>query len=224
MAKRSEKDHVLADYSAFLKALLPQMEGFFCHDRQGRLFWSDDAGLVARVTEDAGYRQALQQTLQAPDTAAAKPVRADGLSAYVLSLDDGAGAHHGALTLVLPARENVPFDFVLGALKPALSTLQRELSLRYRLMESQRKLAVQAAEEKLLHHVESLVHRREESAKTLERILKLCREYLGVAEAGLAIPGKKIALLQCDGRTDGEARMRLVDLDQGEEAAGRRRK
>lgn len=212
MAERSEKDQVLSDYFDVLKALLPQTEGFFCHDRNGQLFWFDDQGLAARIADDGAYRMRLEATLKAPGPEEGAPVRVDDLAAYVLSLDDGAGGHHGALTIVTEARENIPFEFVLGAIRPAISTLQRELTLRYRLMEIQRKLAVQTAEEKLLHHIETLVHKREDSARTLDRILSLCREYLSVAEAGIAIPGKQVRMLQSANRTSAEADMRLDDL------------
>lgn len=198
MSKTSEKDQVLADYTAFLTALLPQTEGFLCHDRHGRLFLFDEQALVDHVEADAGYRQGLEQVLDSTDDASHLMIRIERRNAYVVSLDDGSGTHHGAVTIVAPTRENIPADFVVGALQPALRTLRRELTLRLKLMDAQRKLTVQAAEEKLLHHVESVVHQHQDSAPTLDRILDLCRTYLSVAEAGVSIPGKQIQLLSSD--------------------------
>lgn len=198
MSQTSEKDQVLADYTAVLTALLPQTEGFLCHNRHGKLFWFDQQALADEVAADAGFRRALEEVLGAADAAGHQVLRIERHNAYILSLNDGSGTHHGALTIVAPNRESIPLEFVVGALQPVLRTLHRELTLRFRLMDAQSKLTVQAAEEKLLHHIESVVHRHDDSATTLDRILDLCRTYLSVAEAGVSIPGKQIQLLRSD--------------------------
>ncbi|UCG73318.1 MAG: EAL domain-containing protein [Chromatiales bacterium] len=212
MTKTREKDQVLADYTAFLTALLPQTQGFLCHDRHGRPFWFDQQPIFDAVGGDAGFRKALQQVLDSAADAPHQLVRVERHNAYILSLADGAGTHQGALTVVAPTREGIPLDFVVDALQPALRTLRRELSLRVKLMGAQRKLTVQAAEEKLLHHVESVVCRPQESAKTLGDILELCRTYLSVAEAGMSVPDKQFRLLSSDGRDAGEPGERVDEL------------
>jgi len=198
MSQTSEKDQVLADYTAVLTSLLPQTEGFLCHNRHGRLFWFDQQALADEVAADAGFRQALEEVLGSTDADGHQVLRIERHNAYILSLNDGSGTHHGALTIVAPNRESIPLEFVVEALQPVLRTLHRELTLRFRLMEAQGKLTVQAAEEKLLHHIESVVHRHDDSATTLDRILDLCRKYLSVTEAGVSIPGKQIQLLSSD--------------------------
>jgi diguanylate cyclase (GGDEF)-like protein len=199
MAERSEKDEVLADYTALLAALLPQAEGFFCHDQRGQLFWFDKPELVRRFEDDPAYLGILERVLEVPGAQARELLQVGDCAALVLSLDDGQGGHHGAITVVLPAAENLPVKPTVRALRPVLRTLRRELSLRHRLLASKRKLAVQAAEEKLLHHVESLMHQPLDSTDVLDQILKLCCTYLSVSHAGLVIPGKQIQRLCAEG-------------------------
>lgn len=212
MSADREKDQVLADYSAFLRALLPQTESFLCHDRLGRLFWADQSTLADELSADETFGQALKKVLASPAGRGGEAVQLGPRVVYLLSLKDSAGAHHGAMTVVAQVSGDTDAQAVYDRLQPALRTLRRELTLRFRLLESRRKLAVQAAEEKLLHHVESIVHLPQESARTLDRILDLCRQYLSVAEAGVWIPGKQIRLLHSDRADAGETALRLDTL------------
>lgn len=212
MSATREKDQVLADYSAFLSALLPQTEGFLCHDRGERLFWADPQPLADEISEHRSFRNALKRVLNSPSGEGQEVVQVGQRLAYLQGLDDSDGAQHGVLTVVTPVTGNQEASAVYAALQPALRTLHRELSLRFRLMESRRKLTVHATEEKLLHHVESLVHQQQESAKTLDKILELCRTYLGVAQAGIRIPGKQVYLLRSDNKSPDDAAVHLDEL------------
>jgi diguanylate cyclase (GGDEF)-like protein len=195
MSQAPEKDQVLADYSVFLAALWPESGGFVCHDRHGRRFWGDGGAVVDELTGNDDYCRALDELLASPASEGRAVVRAGERSAYLMSLDDNAGVHHGVLTVISAAGSDIDADTVYKKLRPALRTLRRELTLRYRLIDARRKLAVQAAEEKLLHHVESVAQHHQDSTATLTRILELCSEYLNVAEVGVQIPSKQIQLL-----------------------------
>ena len=89
----------------------------------------------------------------------------------------------------------MPYQFVVDLLGPALRSLQRELSLRFRVLDGQRKLQVQAAEERLLHKVEKILHQRQPCETAMKLILALCQEYLGVAGTWLVIPDKRINIV-----------------------------
>ena len=71
-----------------------------------------------------------------------------------------------------PEAATFPADACADLLLPATRTLERELSLRVRLLEGYRKLSVQAAEERLLHEVERAVQGPADCQPMLERILK----------------------------------------------------
>jgi diguanylate cyclase (GGDEF)-like protein len=207
MAGPADKDHVFGDYSAFLKALLPQAQGFVCHDARGVVFWSEPPPEGSPPVTPP-YREALAAVL----TGTAAPgeecrLILGGNAAYVLRLEGEGGRRVGALTVLVERSARMPYAFVADLLAPALRSLQRELSLRFRLLEGQRKLQVQAAEERLLHQVEKILHQREPCETALGHIVGLCREQLGVAAAWLVIPGKQIAFVQ-----GGDASEREVDL------------
>jgi diguanylate cyclase (GGDEF)-like protein len=191
-----EKDNVFGDYAAFLKALLPQAQGFFCHDRHGRVFWSESPPDGAPALTDS-YRSVVNDLLRCVAGAdAAARLNIGNHVAYVMPLAGEGDSRLGALTVLVDRRDaNMPYAFVADVLNPALRSLQRELFLRLRLVDSQRKLNVQAAEERLLHQVERILHKTQACEAALLHILELCREYLGVAGAVLAIPGKSITLV-----------------------------
>ena len=191
-----EKDQVFDDYAAWLKALLPGATGFYCYDRGGQVFWSHGDDQPAS-TDDA-YSAALQRVLQASDGPSIERVDLETGAAFLLPLNGKHAEARAALAVITAGTEQNPEE-LLRAVQPALRTMQRELELRIRLVENQRRLTVQAAEEKLLHHVESLVHGRHGSEATLRHMLQLCRKYLSVERAGLVIPGRDIRLLDADG-------------------------
>ena len=66
MATKREKDNVLADYTAFLTALLPQTVGVMCYDRKGRLFWSWNAPDASGVELTSEYCKSLAAVLKSP--------------------------------------------------------------------------------------------------------------------------------------------------------------
>lgn len=195
MAEPQDRDQVLGDYGAFIKALLPQGQGFVCHDRHGQVFWRDapSAG-IPPVTDE--YRERLATVL------AGGPLPADGgrvalgpYFAYLVRLQDEAGGCMGALSvLVERSTASLPYDFVVDLMAPAWRSLQRELALRLRVVEGQRKLRVQAAEERLLHQVEKILHQPRACDAALRDILALCREHLGVGGAFLMLPEKGLSL------------------------------
>ena len=81
-----------------------------------------------------------------------------------------------------------------ATLAPVTNLLERELRLRYRLVDSRRKLRVQAAEENLLHSIESTVHRGVGSEETLETILQLCEKHLDADAVTLDVPDRGIRM------------------------------
>lgn len=198
MAEPADKDAVLRDYAAFLKALLPQVQGFVCHDVQGRVFWSEaPPDGVPPVSEP--YRELLSQLLKGgPPPAEGTRLKLGACIVHMALLHGEDGRVLGALSVLLDRdAAGMSSRFVLDLLAPALRSLQRELSLRYRLLDSQRKLQVQAAEERLLHKVETLLHDPAQPCETaMSGILALCCAHLDVAGVWLVIPDKGIAMAE----------------------------
>jgi diguanylate cyclase (GGDEF)-like protein len=188
MDKPSDKEQVLGDYGALLRAGLPGAASFRCHDSDGRLFWVDGPDIP--VAQRPAWEAALRRVLTDP----ANPASASGVDApdrpliHVLPLVGSAQRCLGALTVAMDDGAGLERERCEAALRPALRTLSRELDLRLRLMDSQRKLAVQAAEENLLHRVETLVHKRFGLQEIIDRTLQMCCESLRVRGAALLVP------------------------------------
>lgn len=188
----AERHQVLADYAALLRAFLPEVRGFHCYGTNGTPIWTEDATPPVALTTDC--RNALKDLLRGRSK---EPIRIPmpGAAAYLVPLCNEKAEPLGALALLLPATADLAADACAERILPATRTLERELSLRVRLLEGRRKLSVQAAEERLLHEVERAVKGPADCQVMLERILKLCRHFLEVESAGLVIPGKDIALI-----------------------------
>jgi diguanylate cyclase (GGDEF)-like protein len=194
-----QKVQFFGDYAVFLKALLPQATAICCHDKAGHIFWRDEespAGL-----DSASHRQAVAQLLESPNRAGKLgPLSLDGSAAYLFPLLGERREVLTVLTAVVDSSAGIlPYEFCAELLRPALRSLRRELSLRFRLTENYRKLSVQTAEENLLHQVESLTQERQTCESSLSKILNLCREHIKVGKAILIIPGRSIRLIDSDG-------------------------
>lgn len=189
-----EKHQVLGDYAALLRAFLPQARGFHCYGHDGASIWSEEPSPPVRLTR--GYRAAVKSLLPGTGARTAR-TELDGAVAYLMTLRNEKGEPLGVLALLMPAEAaTLTADACAELVLPATRTLERELSLRIRLLEGYRKLSVQAAEERLLHEVERAVQGPADCQAMLERILKLCRHYLEVESAALLIPAKRITLVQ----------------------------
>ncbi len=216
MHDSEEKDRIFGDYAAWLRSLAGGPAAFYCYDRHGRLFWRDRGGLRPVFSRDC--KRAVRRLLRGE--AGADIFLACGAHyVQLVPLQDARQQLHGLLLIVLPADGEV--TSLVERLGPALRTLSRELALRYRLLESQRRLAVQAAEEKLLHHIDSLQREPRRAERALADILRLCREYLSIDRAALLIEGRGIRLLdQAPGITSepGESLDRIFASLQGDVA------
>jgi len=113
-------------------------------------------------------------------------------------LEGEGGRLLGALTLYVErSGAPLPFAFVAGVVQPAIRSRQREMSLRFRVLDSQRRLQVQAAEEKLLHALEELLGGTGSCEEGLRQVAGLCREHLRVADAWVHVPDKAISVAVC---------------------------
>ncbi|MBW7931061.1 MAG: hypothetical protein H3C57_07140 [Gammaproteobacteria bacterium] len=212
MDRPADKDRVFGDHAAFFRALLPAIRGIVCHDARGRLFWSEaHPGSPAAATEVA-YQNQLRQLLRSEAApATATRLALDRCVAWLLPLCGEDGRLLGVLGLLTDGdAQGLDCRSVARRVMPALRILQHELSLRRRLREGQRRLRLQAAEEQLLLGVEALLHGQQPCEQSLQELLRLCHEHLGVAAAWLVIPGKQITLA-----AGGE-----VQLDEVRDAAG----
>jgi len=212
MEASGEKQQVLSDYAALLRAFLPQVRGLHCYGLNGASIWSEEPSPPVRLTST--YHGVLAALLAEPRASAAR-VELDGAVAYLVGLRNEKGNPLGALAMLLPAAAaDLSAEACAGLVLPASRTLERELSLRVRLLEGYRKLNVQAAEERLLHEVERAVQGPPECQVMLGRILGLCRHYLQIQAAALLIPGKNIALVQGEGFSRAELEMLLESDDE----------
>jgi len=220
MTGQSQRETVLGDHAAFFRALLPQARGFIGHNRSGQVFWSElPAGFAPKLTTE--YATLLRQLLlgrPAPDGARAQ---LGPYCAYLLPLTDSSGGGSGVVTVLLGDEAAQPtYAQVLEILAPACRSVQRELTLRLRVLDSQQKLQVQAAEERLLHKVESLLTGSENCEVALTTILALCREHLGVTGAFIVLPDKNLCLACGETFSESEAELLANDLLEEAGAAG----
>lgn len=204
MTEPPKTDALLADHDAWFRNLLPGIEGVLYHGVRGRLLWTSLAPEILLAVVGERYRQQLRDVLQGEKPlAAAALLRLGDHVAWLTPLRSGDEQPLGVLALVLPAAEAPVMAAALQKqLAPALRNLQQVLWLRRQLIQSQRRLRLQAAEGKLLHAVEDLFHGPVSAAEqALQELLFLCRRHLAVDAAWLAVPDKQILL--ADGYADG---------------------
>lgn len=194
----AEKNQLVSDYSAFIAALLPGIAGVICHDRKGREFWR--ALLPDDFEFPKDYEEATRILLQSPTRAATMgKVSMGDMTAFIHPLADENDFQLGLLAVVLNKdAESFAYEDIAASLEPVLSSIQRELSLRIRLVDTYRQLSVRAAEENLLHQVEKLTHSRRSAVDTFEHVLLLCRKFLKISGAAIVIPEKNIELAEGD--------------------------
>lgn len=208
--------HVFADYAALLRAFLPEVLGFCCYGKDGASIWSEAPKPPIPLTP--AYEAALAALLNEPGANAAR-VELDNAVAYLVTLRNEKDEVIAALAILQPGDAGArSADEFSQLILPASRTLQRELSLRVRLLEGYRKLNVQATEERLLHDVERAVQGPPDSEAMLGRILALCRHYLQVRSAAVLIPGKKITLVHGEALTQSE--LKSLRKDRGQATAG----
>ncbi len=197
MSEAPAQDQVLGDYAALLRILLPQASGFYCYSRDGAAIWKDPGS--GAVSPNARYESALV-VFRKGECIVPERVALDHGAAYLLPLRSEKDQAIGVLVmLVEPPASDMDAARCLELTGPAVRTLQRELSLRYRLLDGYRKLNVQAAEERLLHEVDRIAHTDGDCSHVLGKVLALCRHYLQVDSAALLVPDRRIALMQGEG-------------------------
>lgn len=216
MSAPSGKDQVLDDFAALMRALLPHVRAIHCYGHDGASLRSEEAEPPVRL--NSAYAAALAR-IHTGDGAAR--LELDGAVAYLLALKGDKDQPLGAVGVVMDSEAATLAATSCAELaRPATRTLARELSLRVRLVESYRKLNVQAAEERLLHEVE---HAVQEGAPDCEPMLKhmltLCRHYLQVHAAALLIPDKNVAIVLGEKFSRTELEM-LLENQAGEIEAG----
>jgi diguanylate cyclase (GGDEF)-like protein len=212
MQSDGDKNQIISDYTAFLKALLPQTTGFCCHDRKGQLFWEEQG--ATRGDWPESYESVLREILEDPEKAPeVGRVSAAQQSVYILTLSDNEQRVIGALSVfVEPLKSDMAYADFRDLVAPAVRSLERELTLRYRLVSTYKQLSVRSAEENLLHQVEKLVHLRRPCEKTLSHILLLCLRFLNVTGAGVFIPERQIRLFEGDAVRPAQAQLLLSEI------------
>jgi len=212
MRTGEDRNHIISDYTALLKALLPQTTGFCCHDRRGRLFWEEQGATRGDWPEQ--YEPVLREILKTPARAPEiGRVSAGQCSVYILTLTDSEQRLLGAFSVfVEPPKADMPYAEFSDLVRPAVRSLERELSLRYRLVSTYKQLSVRSAEENLLHQVEKLVHLGRPCEKTLVHILLLCLRFLKVKGAGVFIPERQIRLFEGEAIRPAQAQLLLSEM------------
>jgi len=190
-----DKNQIISDFTAFLQALLPETTGFCCYDSRGHRFWHEQsAGEVAFPEQ---YDAVLREVLGVRERAASiGRVSLEQGTAYIVPLTGDNGYTLGVLTVLLGPTADLTYESCLNRVRPAVRSLERELTLRYRLVGLYKQLSVRSAEENLLHQVEKLVHLHRPCEKTLAHILLLCRRFLSIRGAALITPERNLRLFE----------------------------
>ncbi|MAF84273.1 MAG: hypothetical protein QGG54_02955 [Gammaproteobacteria bacterium] len=175
-----DKNQTIQDYTIILWALLPGFMAFYCHDRRGIRFFEQPAAEVIEFSTD--YDDAVKRILADPEQAATFGQVDLGLAvAYIIPFTGDHSSVLGVFSILVQPDEAKTYDEIVDQVYPVVNSLQRELSLRYRLMAAYKQLNTRSAEENLLHQIEKVVYLRRTSDDTLTHILLLCRKFLKVA-------------------------------------------
>jgi len=203
MTNSADTDELFEDYVRLVAALLPDVTGLACHDRTGHPVWSGGARPDANwsAADPSGVRAFLAES---PARGRAW-LAGRGGATLLLRLADERERVLGALSIGTEGSEAASARDCRAVLAPALRTLARELSLRMRPVDAQKKLEVQAAEETQLHEVETLLHERRDCVQVLQRLLDLAVSRLDADRAALAVPDKELCL------TAGDAEWSVVE-------------
>jgi len=217
MSAASGKDRVLGDYAALLRAFLPQVRAVYCYGGDGNSIWSEQPDPPVRL--NSAYQSALAKVCTGGD--AAVRVTLDGAVAYLLALQNEKGQPLGAVAILIATESaTISAGACAERVRPAIHTLERELSLRVRLLEGYRKLNVQAAEERLLHEVERSVQGSTDCDAALRHLLDLCRHHLQIQSAALLIPEKNVAIVLGERFSSAELEMLLENQAEPKDAGG----
>jgi diguanylate cyclase (GGDEF)-like protein len=218
MSAEQGLEQLQTDYVAMLRALLPGVRDACYFGPDGQVVWQT-AGEGETVPPGPG-RAAVDELLADATGGAARRL-ASGPDEALFLLPVGSDRGQGLGVLACRATGT---SATLAAtecalrLRPVIRTMCRELSLRLRLLDGIRKLNVQAAEEQLLLHVESLGHARGECKRLAANVLALCRRYLQVECAALVVPSKGIEVVQGDAISPVEAGLLLADVRERQDA------
>ncbi len=206
-----DKNQTISDYAIVLEGLLPEASGFYCVDRKARRFYAQPPACGVEFSDQ--YDAAIKLILQSPERAA-EVGRVDlGTAIAILVPLEGESARIlGVLTILLQSGSTLDYAACVEQAQAAIRGLQRELTLRYRLVTAYRKLGIRSAEENLMHQVEKLVHQRRACEPTLSHILLLARKFLQLKGTVLLIPDKHIHLFDGDTLSPVEARLLLSDM------------
>lgn len=190
-----EKDLVLGDYAALLRMALPAVRGVHCYGGRGALIWGDE-----RVRAGEAVLRAVRRLLANARTPLL-PSRLDDAGHSVLLLpfsgEERPETCLGVLVVTLDVQAgDLSAEDCAQRVAPILHTLAREMGLRLRAVEAQRKLSVQAAEERLLHEIEQQTAATGDSALLLERIADACQRHLQVDSLVISLPEKAIELVR----------------------------
>ncbi|TFG85856.1 MAG: EAL domain-containing protein [Chromatiales bacterium] len=216
MSAADGKDQLLGDHAALLRAFLPQVRGIECYGHDGSSIWCEQPDPPIRLS--SAYNSALA-AIHTGHGGGAVRVELDGAVAYLLALRNEKAEPLGAVAILMATEAaTLAAQACAERVRPATRTLERELCLRVRLLESYRKLNVQAAEERLLHEVEHAVQGSPDCEAMLNHILGACRHYLQIQSAALLIPDKNVAIVLGEKFSRTELEMLLENQAEGREA------
>jgi len=202
MNANTEKNQVFGDYAAFLHALLPQAQAFMFHDRHARLFWHDNSPDTSQLTDE--FHKTLKRILEQgdlPGDMARLPLR--DCVAYLVRLVSDSGKTLGVLT-ALADRDigNMSHKFCADLLKPALRSMERELSLRVHLLDANRLISNQDSEYEYLRGIGEISRSKVLCEAALNDILDMTIKQLSLDGATFFAPGHSLLISAGDSPAD----------------------
>ena len=137
---------IFNDYCALLHAVLPNAHGFIFYDRKQRLYRKDQTSVAFHP--DKNYQNALQQTLNYGDHHdAGEAILVDSKTAFLFQIKGDSEVALGVVVvLVNEDLSRQPKVWIFNQIKPALDSLTRELSLRFKLVKTHRKYSEKSAD------------------------------------------------------------------------------
>jgi diguanylate cyclase (GGDEF)-like protein len=220
MSDQSPKNQVFNDYAVFLTALLPQAVGFMFHDRHGRLFWQDNSQHANELNQT--FETALSDLImsgQVDEDACRVPL--NNCTAYLIRVVSKNGNMLGTLTALVKQDVGImPYRTCVERLRPAVTTLGRELTLRSRIASVNNRLKERANEYEFLKTLADIGRSSTNCEESLRHILRLAIEHLKLDGAvfvadqhGLGITAGEYPLSIRDAKREILAMELMVDED-----------